>query len=155
MFGHLRFTPLLPLCAICILSLGCGGKDYQVAPVSGQITLDGKPLANADVGFFPTADAKQPFSFGRTDDHGNYTLRLQATDSETATTTEGAVVGEHRVAITVDRSKVKTGPLPKTKMAMRGRADFAAGTHVGGRFTEQCTVPSGGKSDANFDLKSK
>jgi len=32
---------------------GCGGASYQVVPVSGKVTLNGKPLAKAHVTFAP------------------------------------------------------------------------------------------------------
>jgi hypothetical protein len=147
-----RVCPGVVVAASLTLSIGCGrSHPPPVVPVSGRITLDGNPLVNADVGFSPTADAKFPFSYARTDQQGRYTLHLgQETDAE------GAVVGEHRVLVSVDPKLVKVSPLPKSKAAMRSRSQFTEATAAKfGKFLEKFTVPANGTTDANFDLKSK
>lgn len=80
--------------AVCLgaplLAVGCGGgESYQ--PVTGRITLDGQPLADADISFMPEGDKGIP-SFGRTDEGGVYVLRQTQKLS-------GAPVGEYRVRI--------------------------------------------------------
>src|SRR5206468_11403323 len=81
------------LAAASVTLAGCGGD----APVSGVVTLDGKPLANAHVVFQPEATSGKTNvgtgSYGVTDSNGAYTLRVA--DSDRA----GAVVGKHRVEI--------------------------------------------------------
>ena len=63
---------------------GCGSSltpDYgklDLVNVSGSITLDGQPLPEAIV-VFESNDAT--FSYGRTDDSGNYTLMLNSEKS--------------------------------------------------------------------------
>ena len=37
-----------------LLLCGCGGKGLNGVPVSGQVTLDGKPLADGSITFVPT-----------------------------------------------------------------------------------------------------
>lgn len=75
--------------------IGCGGAD--AGQVSGVVTLDGDPLANATVTFHPQqADGESaPISQGTTDANGKYTLTLIST-GET-----GAVIGKHDVSIEV------------------------------------------------------
>lgn len=76
---------------ICSTFSGCGGDDGPpVAPVSGNVTLDGKPLANVRVIFNPT-DFRP--SEGKTDSDGNYELTYTREK-------KGAVVGSHKVIIT-------------------------------------------------------
>jgi hypothetical protein len=95
---------------------GCGSRN--VAPVSGRVTLNGAPLANATVAFQPiakegTVDAGLG-STGKTDANGEYTLK-------TAKGQNGAVVGKHRVMISVvvteaapeDDSRKRGGPPQK------------------------------------------
>ena len=73
--------------------LGCGGK-YKMAPVTGTITLDGNPLADATVSFTPQAvGTESPASTGKTDQAGKYSLSLVSDE------TSGAVVGMHQVVI--------------------------------------------------------
>ena len=84
--------------ALMSLLAGCGGPGYELAPVSGQVLLDGQPLADAHLTFEPLAVAGQPSipgvgSIGITDSEGRYTL-------ETVDSHSGAVVGTHRVWIT-------------------------------------------------------
>ena len=84
---------------IALLLPGCGGTDYELAPVSGRVTLDGKPLAEAKVSFQPVAGQSDqpnpgPGSYGTTDADGRYTLRTIEPDAD------GAVVGPHKVRLT-------------------------------------------------------
>ena len=90
MCGHLRLCPLLLL---LLLPLGCG-KHYQLAPVSGRVTMDNRPLAQAEVRFYPIGGLDFPYSVGVTDDQGNYTLHLGIDNN-----TEGAVVGDAARAV--------------------------------------------------------
>jgi hypothetical protein len=83
------------LCAALALVPGCR-ETQKFAPVSGVVTLNGKPLANATVAFSPIA---QPGSIdagdgsvGKTNAQGEYTLT-------TSRGVAGAMVGKHRVRI--------------------------------------------------------
>src|SRR5436190_410017 len=82
--------------ATLMLIVGCGSGS-KVAPVSGVITLDGKPLPNAHVAFQPEAGKGSinagTGSSGVTDASGKYTLRMADSDQV------GAVLGTHRVEI--------------------------------------------------------
>lgn len=81
----------LSLMAIPLFCLGCsgGGDEVKLAPVSGVVTMDGRPLANAVVIFSPT---KGNPSSGRTDTSGNYTLFYKER-------LKGAVPGNHNICI--------------------------------------------------------
>ena len=75
-----------------IVVVGCGGPPADVPPlgeVTGRVTLDGKPLANAAVVFSP-ADKRD--SMGTTDENGEYTLLFARQ--------LGATIGKHTVRIT-------------------------------------------------------
>jgi hypothetical protein len=86
-----------------VLTIGCGSEEYGVVPVSGTVTLDGQPLADAQVSFEPTGaeSAEQivgPGSFGRSDGEGRYKL-------ETVwPVQDGAAVGAHRVRVTTAKN---------------------------------------------------
>jgi hypothetical protein len=64
--------------------------------VSGVVTLNGQPVANAIVQFQPTATADLetpiPASFGTADASGRYELKTVRDEA-------GAAVGQHRVSI--------------------------------------------------------
>ncbi|HBE66979.1 MAG TPA: hypothetical protein DDW52_02415 [Planctomycetaceae bacterium] len=74
---------------------GCG--DGSIGTVTGTVKLDGEPLADARVTFYPQIDASEAFdnagtSAGRTDENGVYELIYNRD-------TKGALVGEHLVYI--------------------------------------------------------
>ncbi len=77
--------------AIGLLAVGCGRNN--VAPVSGRITLDGKPLMRATIVFQPDSEDKNPGpgAVGKTDMEGRYRLTLMTGK------TEGAIIGKHKV----------------------------------------------------------
>ncbi len=127
-----------------VLLAGCGGET-KFAPVSGRVTLNEKPLADAWVNFQPIGTKDRdpgPGSVGKTDKDGRYSLRVDASRS-------GAVVAQHRVMISTRGDKAE------------GDAD-AGGTRypdkVPLRFNFEtilrCDVPPAGRTDANYDLKS-
>lgn len=57
------------VCVACVL--GCGEAPAALTPVTGRVTLDGRPLADAVLEFVPSSGSP---SFGRTDVHGRYEL---------------------------------------------------------------------------------
>jgi hypothetical protein len=63
---------------VCAMLSGCGASgDPEVAtlvPVSGKVTLDGKPLAKTVVLFTPRSGTPGTGAFASTDADGNYTL---------------------------------------------------------------------------------
>lgn len=69
---------------------GCWGRKSNVASVTGVVTLDGKPVARATVGFQPRSGRP---AYGGTDEQGHYKLFY---DFRSA----GAVVGTCDVTIT-------------------------------------------------------
>jgi len=86
----------LAICCMAapVLLTGCGGgNSVKTVNVEGTVTLDGQPLANADVEFQP-GDNGSP-SYGKTDVDGHYELMFTADQS-------GALLGEHQVRITTE-----------------------------------------------------
>jgi hypothetical protein len=79
---------------LACVALGCGG-GRDLGTVSGKVTLDNQPLADARVNFQPISEARNAGvgSFGRTDANGEYSLTL------IDQTAQGAIVGKHRVMI--------------------------------------------------------
>ena len=90
MSGRLNPSGVL-LCIVALVIAGCGRSDLpELGSVSGTVTLNGSPLADAIVNFTPE-QAGRP-STGQTDSSGQYTL-IYVADAE------GAVVGTHSVTI--------------------------------------------------------
>jgi hypothetical protein len=92
----------LVLILLPLLLAGCGKSGAEIAPVHGHVTLDGKPLALADVTFQP--DGAQRVSMGRTDPEGRYELNYKRGQS-------GAIIGQHSVRISVSAENVKNPPI--------------------------------------------
>ena len=76
------------LAAVTLLA-GCGEDLPELVNVTGTVTMDGKPLANATVIFEPENDRA---SQGVTDEQGRYELLYKVG-------APGAVVGKHTVRI--------------------------------------------------------
>lgn len=88
---------LLLVAAVAVGAVGCGAQEYKTAPVTGRVTLDNKPLADATVEFAPVSAGNKnpgPTSVGVTDAEGRYTLTV-GDDRKS----KGAVVGKHKVII--------------------------------------------------------
>ncbi len=71
--------------------LGCGGMSDapRLAKAKGVIKLNGKPLSNVGVTFFPTSG---PPAFGNTNAEGEFELM-------TIRPRDGAAVGKHRITL--------------------------------------------------------
>ena len=90
-------------CALCLslmMVLGCDGAKY--APVSGTVTLQGKPLAGAFIVFEPVVGSPDQVSNGETDEVGHFVL-------SDASGRAGCLVGEHHVRITTVPPGAKLG----------------------------------------------
>ncbi|PQO25092.1 hypothetical protein C5Y96_26690 [Blastopirellula marina] len=122
---------------------GCGADNgkFSYQPVSGTVTMDGEPLANATVAFVPQSsglESGRP-STGMTDASGKF--HLQSLGGE-----NGAVVGDHVVSIStmvVDMNTQEVTAKETVPLKYNERSELTF------------TVPSSGTDTANFDLESK
>ncbi|MEM7812815.1 MAG: hypothetical protein AAF532_15165 [Planctomycetota bacterium] len=85
-------------CVMTVAAAGCGKARFDYAPVSGRVTLDGEPVADAIIRFVPekTGDSAivGPSSVAVTDADGRYELRVSRPG-----TPRGAVPGRHEVRL--------------------------------------------------------
>ena len=147
----------LPAVVALAAAVGC---EARPVPVSGIVTLDGKPLAKAIVTFMPAAESKDDpigSSFGITDDTGRYVMNT------VQKTRPGVGVGTQRVSISI-RKKIPLAPPPAAtkpgvESSVGASPDELEREVLPARYnlnTElKFDVPSGGTDQANFDLKSK
>jgi hypothetical protein len=129
---------------LAFLIAGCGRGGHRVAPVSGRVTLNGKPMDKINVTFQPLAAAGNSGdagwgSYGVTD--GNGCFQLKTVDGKA-----GAVVGKQAVYLTVPDTRptvgdVAIGPPPVSPFPPKASD---------GSFTFD--VPAGGSDQANFDF---
>ncbi|QDU40967.1 hypothetical protein Mal4_53300 [Maioricimonas rarisocia] len=83
---------MLTLVLATLLLAGCGGSDSgapRLHPVSGTVTYNGEPLANAQVTMI--ADNGGTVAVGQTDGTGAFTVTTKGEP--------GAVTGQHKVAV--------------------------------------------------------
>jgi hypothetical protein len=141
----LRGNAVRAACLTIALMVGCGGSPFELVPVSGVVTLDGKPVPYTQVTFQPrsTDDPTQagPSSVASCDDTGRFELK-------TIKGEDGAVVGTHTVRISSlgpprDLSgDTNVGPLPVDAFPAQYNTDS----------TLTFDVPEGGTTEANFAL---
>ena len=137
---------------LCSLLLGCGRTDYEVAPVSGRLLLDGKPAAGYSVTFQPVAASPDetvvgPGSYGKTDAEGRYTLRVTTTDRP------GAVVGRHRVSLSPPGTSVPAEESEDGVEMEDPSADWGPRHFYDGSI--QFDVPEAGTDQADLDVPSR
>jgi hypothetical protein len=122
--------------------IGCGEDSTRMprVPVSGRVTIDGQPLAEATVVFLkkggladPNADAPR----GVTDQDGRYQLSTYAEN-------DGAPQGEYLVGII---TAPNTEGLVKRDDPLKGRYANPETSSL------TFTVPAEGSDQANFDLQ--
>lgn len=83
---------------VALIGMGCGGSSLPMQPtykVTGQVLLDGKPVAGATIVFHPIDATNFKWNErpqAKTDDQGRFTLTTYKVD-------DGAPAGEYRVAI--------------------------------------------------------
>src|SRR5262249_5870480 len=135
-FRNLAWAALAGVFAFSLV--GCGKSRY--VPISGVVTLNGKPYHDALVQFQPMATRENPepgrASSARTDENGRFTLK--SVDGH-----EGAVVGKHRIRIWP--ADLKKGE--KVKAAVEPfPLDWNSNSD------KEFVVPAGGTDKANFDI---
>ncbi len=91
------------LSLLMLLLMGCGGESKpSTVPVTGLVTLNGEPVAEASVTFYPQEGRS---ASGVTDSSGIFTLT-------TFEAGDGAIAGKHRVSIG-KQSNVPAGNTPE------------------------------------------
>ncbi len=129
--SSIRISQAVVVLAAVSFLVGCSKAPPKIVPVSGTVTLDGKPLANVEVRFIPTVPGLDGNMVGSavTDDDGKYTLRLPGKTESSAcacdckiTVNEGPIPDDIRgdqMAETNFLKNLKNRPIPKafTRMA--------------------------------------
>ena len=125
---------------LVVALVGCGGK--QVVPVTGVVTLDGEPLADADITFDAIAGGGLIY-VAKTDAEGRFSLK--AFDSVAT----GAVAGDYRVSISTAKAVSPTGVAED----MVFTSERVPAEYRNGRL--RFVVPEQGTNNADFELTSQ
>ena len=118
------------------LIVGCGSDQLPLSAVSGQVTLNGRPLTNAKVVFLPESG---PAASGDLDAEGRFQLT-------TYTRHDGAVIGQHRVTVVpvVLGVILEPGKLPQPPPPIEG-PDIPTRYQQAATSTLRCEVSEDGK----------
>ncbi|TWT33248.1 DUF4198 domain-containing protein [Blastopirellula retiformator] len=132
--GRLNRRVLLGCMILIGLAGGCGpaANHPELAPVTGVVTVNGKPVENVTVVFTPATEGR--VSRGGTDAEGKFTLRY-------AGDADGAVLGQHAVTFMVIDADAPANVLP------RKYADQTASIPA--------EVTKAGPNEYTFDLKGR
>ena len=147
---------------VCLLSVfavitavGCGGASF--VPVTGTVTLDGKPLAGAAVNFTPATAGQGQVAQGQTDESGKFTL--------SSVGGLGAVPGSYKIGVSKlegagagstlkgDSAKAAAGAAPHRNHAVGsgrrsdGRASRSTEVGCSGEVCESGSVRTHGRSE--------
>jgi hypothetical protein len=129
---------------LTLVLAGCSDRPYELAPVSGKVTLNGKPLPDAVVSFEPDGTVKDPGpgSSGETDTEGRFILA-------TVDGQRGAVVGRHKVMLSTLKKKDSDAAFVKP-------GDIISPELVPEKYVKEpltFDVPSGGTTTADLTLE--
>lgn len=142
--------------------LGCGG-GHSLAPVSGTVTVDGKPEGGIKLYFTPVAIEGEinsgPFSTAITDENGGFVLEDRYGNT-------GAVVGKHRAIISYADANSASGKILTTPESEKARKELqnmlkGRGIRVDPREAEaksvmvEIEVPSDGTDTLKIELLSR
>jgi hypothetical protein len=136
-------------CSTLALFLGgCGGNE-KLAPVSGTVKLNGKPVADVEVIFQPIAgeavNSPGPAAFGVTDSEGKYKLK---------------VVGEDKAGATIGKNQIRfSGRASAADFSEDGTKRGKPAVSIPARYSVgdskiEFDVPPKGTTTADFELKS-
>lgn len=127
-----RLATTLVITAMALTAVGCGRRDLpDLGRVQGTVTLDGKPLAGANVFFYPQSGGRT--AVGVVDSQGKYEL-IYTYD------VKGTKIGVNSVSVAYPQGEdVKGPPIP---------AKYGAKSEL------QADVKAG-KNTFDFELKSK
>jgi len=149
-----RWLSFMAVLAGLHMASGCSeGKKYSTAPVAGTVTVDGQPIAYADVYFVGNGMN----AFAKTDAQGKYQLP------------HGAVLGENIVYFSkfIGGTSGPQEAIDSGQMEAMVAAQGAAGMRSGPKqmipaphsdpanSKTSFTVPREGTASADFDLTSK
>ena len=136
--------------AVLWIAVGCDKRPNLPPqyPVSGTITLDGKPLSGAGIMFLPRGETRGTGAFAMTDGVGKYSLKTDYGGP-------GAPDGEYAVTISKVVNRDGTPYVPNPNAAEAGERETLPSTYSDSMKTVlTANVPKGGDT-INFELKSK
>jgi hypothetical protein len=131
--------------------LGCSAKSPGPA-VEGVVTLDGQPLANANVQFIPQGETLGQAGFGKTDDAGRFLIGPAGSKQR------GTAPGEYKIVISKYVKPDGSDYIPKPDedpMLGNYKELLPPAYSDPSRSALTANVPDGGTKNLEFKLNSK
>ena len=155
-----RPTRFLLAPTLALAAIGCSHSrdDLPREPVAGTVTMDGKPLAEGTIQFYPTGDPSKTALVGENAEikEGNFSLPRE----------DGLVPGTYKVSISHAelkeakskvKGKVKTPP--PTNLSIPSRAKALGPELIPAKYNSKselkAEIPRGGTKDLKYELQSK
>lgn len=145
MMFHVRLLALSMVALSCVMFLGCGHRGPKTAPVSGVVTLDGKPLPEGSLMFLPE-DANLPAEGADIKDGKFHFL---------------AKPGKNKVEIRATRPPLDGKAVPDPTLSTHTGIKFGWEQYLPARYNSQSELRAdvsddsgGGKNKFQFALKS-
>jgi hypothetical protein len=127
---------------LALAAVGCGAREQeQLAPVTGVVLLDGKPLHSGSVITMPERGRGAK---GTIDERGRFSLATRGLG-------EGAVVGPHQVAVVAYENAASTGVNPEAQIKLTIPARYAQASSSG----LTIDVKPGEANEVTFELSSQ
>jgi hypothetical protein len=139
-----RYFGFLAIATAIISTAGCGSSGPERAEVSGIVTLDGQPVKEGSINFFPTDGNKGPEAGGEIKDGKYHIPRAQ-----------GPVLGRNRVEL---RSFQKSGRRIQDPTAPQGTLTEEITNVFPPQYNRESTLVKEiqkGKNDIPFEIKSQ
>ena len=149
----MRVLPSLLIVGFIMAAAGCGSSGPAYAPVSGVVTLNGKPYGEAVVVFLPKATSDNPnpgrSSAGETDANGRFVLKTDELKN-------GAVIGKHLIKVQTRGEVVQVDPSTGSADSYDPRVKRDPIPAEWNTMSEkEFEVPPKGTDQANFDIVTK
>ncbi len=103
-------------------AIGCGKAGPSLVPVTGSVTVDGKPANGATVIFHPTDKEQKLIPAATTDDGGKFKLATSAR--------EGAPVGSYDITVIWPDPSVQPTPAQKLQGLGEQGPDLLGGKYA-------------------------
>lgn len=125
---------------VCVAGCGGGSDQLKVVPVGGIVRYQDKPVADAEIVFYPE---KGPAGVGRTDSNGAFVIKTNGQ--------LGGTVGKNKVTV----GSKQAAEIPPSD----GRAiEFASKSSFSKKYSDQATtdlvieITSSGNKELKLDL---
>jgi hypothetical protein len=132
-----------------VFLIGCGGGGLATNKVTGTVTVDGEPLANASITFTPKTQGVGHPGYGTTDEKGVYLLQTSQGQAEAGTTPGDYLVAIRKSEVDPDAPPPAPGYPPVTRSVIPVRY---AQTSTSGLVA---TVENKRSNEINFELTSE